>query len=237
MKKFTKLAVLSAISTTTALMPLGTAFAEITSISDEITKKMEGMRKEMESYFPSHYSNTRSDSYSTRSVLSKHHPYYSDDRHNRHHVHHQRREHHHHHVERKIHRHVERKTTTHRHIHEHRVTRDNSGDTLAAGVLGLAAGAILGNVLKKPEQPQVVYQQVPQSQRVYQQVPQVVYQQIPQNQVIYEVQSTTTYQQLQQPWTHGWLQYCKKRYRSFNPQTGTFRGYDGLDHFCYAPVK
>ncbi|MET3559691.1 hypothetical protein ABID39_000368 [Bartonella japonica] len=209
MKKFTKLAVLSAISIETVLTPLSTAFADTMFISDEITKKIAGMRKKMESQFPSHHSNIRSDSYSTHSILSKHHPYYSDGNHNRGHVHHQRREHHHHHVEHKVHRYVQ----------EHRETRNNSGDTLAAGILGLAAAAILVNVFKKREQPQVVYQQIPKDQ------------------VIYEVQSTTTYQQLQKPWTHGWLQYCKKRYRSFNPQTGTFRGYDGLDHFCYAPVK
>ncbi|ENR10356.1 hypothetical protein C068_01349 [Brucella sp. UK38/05] len=32
----------------------------------------------------------------------------------------------------------------------------------------------------------------------------------------------------------GWYQYCSGRYRSFNPKTGTYRGYDGRDHFCTA---
>ena len=35
-----------------------------------------------------------------------------------------------------------------------------------------------------------------------------------------------------EPWSRAWLDACKARYRSFNPETGTFRGYDGLDHFC-----
>ena len=35
-----------------------------------------------------------------------------------------------------------------------------------------------------------------------------------------------------QPWTAGWREWCGNNYRSFNAQTGTFRGYDGLDHFC-----
>lgn len=35
-----------------------------------------------------------------------------------------------------------------------------------------------------------------------------------------------------EPWSRAWLDACKSRYRSFNPETGTFRGYDGLDHFC-----
>ncbi|WP_375609907.1 BA14K family protein, partial [Bartonella sp. AC53GZZY] len=25
--------------------------------------------------------------------------------------------------------------------------------------------------------------------------------------------------------------------RSFNPKTGTFRGSDGLNHVCYAPIN
>ena len=35
-----------------------------------------------------------------------------------------------------------------------------------------------------------------------------------------------------EPWTPGWREWCENRYRSFNASTGTFRGYDGLDHFC-----
>ncbi|HMF66086.1 MAG TPA: BA14K family protein, partial [Phyllobacterium sp.] len=35
-----------------------------------------------------------------------------------------------------------------------------------------------------------------------------------------------------QPWSPGWYRYCANRYRSFNPETGTFRGYDGRDYFC-----
>ena len=37
-----------------------------------------------------------------------------------------------------------------------------------------------------------------------------------------------------EPWTDAWYRYCTQRYRSFNPNTGTFRGYDGIDHFCVA---
>ena len=35
-----------------------------------------------------------------------------------------------------------------------------------------------------------------------------------------------------EPWTPGWEEWCTNRYRSFNINTGTYRGYDGLDHFC-----
>ncbi|MDR6757747.1 hypothetical protein J2Y48_003044 [Mycoplana sp. BE70] len=37
-----------------------------------------------------------------------------------------------------------------------------------------------------------------------------------------------------EPWSAGWYRYCGDTYRSFNPNTGTFRGYDGLEHFCVA---
>ena len=37
-----------------------------------------------------------------------------------------------------------------------------------------------------------------------------------------------------QPRTQAWYDYCARTYRSFNPQTGTYRGYDGRDHPCVA---
>ncbi|WP_208431740.1 BA14K family protein [Bartonella schoenbuchensis] len=122
--------------------------------------------------------------------------------------------------------------TTQNHVHQYHVNRpNNTNDALAAGVLGLATGAILGNVLTKPAQPQIIYQApYPQNQ--------VIYQEIPQPQVVYQVHPPVTYHPAyQQPWTSQWLQYCTKKYRSFNPRTGTFRGYDGLDHFCHAPLQ
>nr|WP_255561389.1 BA14K family protein [Pseudohoeflea sp. DP4N28-3] len=35
-----------------------------------------------------------------------------------------------------------------------------------------------------------------------------------------------------EPWSPSWYRYCDNKYRSFNPNTGTYRGYDGRDHFC-----
>ena len=34
------------------------------------------------------------------------------------------------------------------------------------------------------------------------------------------------------PWTGEWYNYCSSKYRSFNPRTGYFLGYDGDYHFC-----
>jgi hypothetical protein len=30
----------------------------------------------------------------------------------------------------------------------------------------------------------------------------------------------------------GWIAYCARQYRSFDPYTGTYLGYDGLRHYC-----
>jgi uncharacterized protein YcfJ len=37
-----------------------------------------------------------------------------------------------------------------------------------------------------------------------------------------------------EPWTDEWFDYCSRKYRSFNPRTGTFTGYDGVKYFCQA---
>jgi len=34
------------------------------------------------------------------------------------------------------------------------------------------------------------------------------------------------------PWTREWYHACRSRYRSFDPRSGTFLGYDGHRHFC-----
>ncbi|MEI2383725.1 BA14K family protein [Breoghania sp. JC706] len=35
-------------------------------------------------------------------------------------------------------------------------------------------------------------------------------------------------------WSAQWYRYCENRYRSFNPRTGYYLGYDGEYHFCRA---
>lgn len=34
------------------------------------------------------------------------------------------------------------------------------------------------------------------------------------------------------PWSPQWYSYCQDRYRTFQPHSGTFTGYDGQQHFC-----
>ena len=100
--------------------------------------------------------------------------------------------------------------------------RDRSGDAVAAGVIGLAAGALIGSALSQPQptyiQPAPVYAPPPP--------PPAYYPAPPARSVQYRVGY--------EPWSRGWYQYCSDRYRSFNANTGTYRGYDGRDHFCSA---
>jgi hypothetical protein len=92
-----------------------------------------------------------------------------------------------------------------RHRHHH-------GDALAAGIFGFAAGAILSGALS---QPRYYYEPAP----IYA-APPVTYGPGP------------VYYEQPEPWTEEWYAYCSSRYRSFDPQSGYFLGYDGLYHFC-----
>lgn len=93
------------------------------------------------------------------------------------------------------------------------------GNAIAAGVIGLAAGAIMGSALSRPSPPWVIYQ-VPPPPPYYPPPP--------------PPRPYPVYSHLA-PWSPGWYDYCASRFRSFNPRTGTFRGYDGRQYFCIAP--
>jgi hypothetical protein len=100
--------------------------------------------------------------------------------------------------------------------------RDRTGDFIAAGVIGLAAGALIAGAAQA--QPRVYYEYAPEP--VYQPRPRYVYERP--RQVYYE--QYVTYE----PWTREWYRYCSNRYRSFDPSSGTFMGYDGVRRFCEA---
>ncbi|WP_330167319.1 BA14K family protein [Bartonella grahamii] len=210
MKKVIKFAVLSAMSTVTVLMPVDATLADMAwDHSNYVTRKIDNTMSDINKRIDDtmRNMNRRADfssrNFSSYSSHSKHHPSF-DKPHPHHHVNHRRTKYHHHHVEHNTYNYVERKTTKRSNIHI-----NNSGDALAMGILGLATGTILGTILKKPEQPQVVYQ----------------------------VHQTVGYEPLQQSLESDWLNYCKKKYRSFNPKTGTFRDRNGLEHICYAPIN
>ncbi len=96
--------------------------------------------------------------------------------------------------------------------HHHR--HDATGDLVAAGVLGLAIGIIAATTIQgssTPVYPDTTY---------YPPAP--------------HGGASVGYGGHIEPWTRDWYRYCSTRYRSFDPQRGTFRGYDGYDHFCVA---
>ena len=99
--------------------------------------------------------------------------------------------------------------------------RDNNGrDAVIGGALGLATGVIIGGALAS--QPRYSEPRYVEPDYYPEPEPRVIYRRQP----VY----TPSYE----PWTQSWFDYCSQRYRSFNPRTGTFVGYDGLEHFCVA---
>ncbi|MDJ0612774.1 MAG: BA14K family protein [Rhizobiaceae bacterium] len=133
--------------------------------------------------------------------------------------------------------------------HQHtRVERRNKkGELIAAGIIGLAVGAIIASESSKRKQRshQPTYYNQPPRQNIPngyyydpsglngsgytnggRHVPLDDYNNGGPNVITFNEPRTL------EPWTPGWREWCQNRYRSFNPSTGTFRGYDGLDHFC-----
>ena len=93
-----------------------------------------------------------------------------------------------------------------RHHRSHRYN-DNS-DAIALGIIGLGAAAIIGGAIANSNNPRVIYR-TPSAPRAV---------------------SGGKYE----PWSRSWYRYCSNKFRSFNASTGTYRGYDGRDHFCVA---
>lgn len=90
----------------------------------------------------------------------------------------------------------------------------DGGDALLGGVVGFAAGTLFGNATARPRYyaPAPVYVAPPPP-------PAVVYQPVP----VYYAPA---------PWTPEWYAYCGRKFGSFDPQSGTYLGYDGYRHMC-----
>lgn len=95
--------------------------------------------------------------------------------------------------------------------------RDNS-DAVLLGIIGLGVGAAIGGAIANSHNsPRVIHRPAPRVRDYYPDQPRAV-------------RSGGSFE----PWTQSWLRYCTNKYRSFNASTGTYRGYDGRDHFCVA---
>lgn len=106
----------------------------------------------------------------------------------------------------------------HRPHHKRKKNNDNVGAAVAAGIIGLAAGAILLGATSRPSYagppPGPAY---PPRGPAYPPAPYPGH-----------VSGPIGYQ----PWSPAWYQYCSSKYRSFNPATGTFTTYRGEQRFC-----
>lgn len=121
--------------------------------------------------------------------------------------------------------------------------RGSSSDAIAAGIIGFAIGAIIADQASRPRtvyvEPQPVYRQplpvYTQQQPIYRE-PVVNDYNDYNNYNSYDEPNVIRYEDTvgasYEPWTPAWANWCDNKYRSFNARTGTFRGYDGLDHFC-----
>ncbi|MDZ7822725.1 MAG: BA14K family protein [Ahrensia sp.] len=119
-----------------------------------------------------------------------------------------------------------------RHRESGRVISRN--DAAGIAVLGIIGGAIIGSAIANQNrnqydhQPQYVRPRpAPQPRYGHNEFP-------PAPERGYVAPRVVTYGGSLEPWSRGWYNYCEDRYRSFNPQKGTYRGYDGRDHFCVA---
>lgn len=98
--------------------------------------------------------------------------------------------------------------------HVYRNHRNNDG--IALGIIGLGVGAIIGGAIANSHNnPPVVHRPAPNIRQ-------------------YDRPRVVNGGGSFEPWTKSWFRYCSNKYRSFNASTGTFRGYDGRDHFCVA---
>jgi hypothetical protein len=108
-----------------------------------------------------------------------------------------------------------------------RHNHSRNGDLVAAGVLGLAIGALIVGAATASQRDQ--YEPVPvYREPVPRPHPDRGYL-IERPQVVYNDPYVGA-----EPWTRDWFDYCASRYRSFDPRSGTYVGYDGQRHFCEA---
>lgn len=108
----------------------------------------------------------------------------------------------------------------------YRHDRHRGGDAAALGALGLATGLIVGGALANNQPRGRVYIDPPYDDGYYEE--RRVYRRPPPPPI------RRVYQGSLEPWTGPWYRYCSQRYRSFDPGSGTFVGYDGRSYFCTA---
>ena len=94
----------------------------------------------------------------------------------------------------------------------------DNDDAIIAGAAGFAVGTLFGNAISRPHYvpPRAYY--APRAHYAPRYAPRAVH------------VAPVTYKPA--PWTPAWYSYCAQKYRSFDPRSGTFMGYDGHRHMC-----
>lgn len=112
---------------------------------------------------------------------------------------------------------------------ERRSKRHKRRRNAALGIAGVTLGAIILNEIARSNRNNYQQPQVYQAPRpTLKSQPAPSYNNPANDDYVVQLESSHS----PEPWTHAWKQACKKKYRSFNVKKGTFRGYDGRDHFC-----
>ncbi|MCX8996558.1 BA14K family protein [Rhizobiaceae bacterium BDR2-2] len=124
-----------------------------------------------------------------------------------------------------------------RHGHPPVERRHDRGEAAALGVIGLATGLIVGSAIANGRQNDApVYDAYPVDPYRHAPPPPAYYDAdrdyYPETPRRYNAQASRV--QALEPWSRGWYDYCADRYRSFDPSSGTYVGYDGNRHFCTA---
>ncbi len=113
-------------------------------------------------------------------------------------------------------------------------------DAVALGLFGLAAGVIAGSVIaSQPRGPRYVEPDYVEPRRYVEPEYEPDYRSGPRPIYSYDNDyppppSRATYGAGAEAWSPEWYRYCQARYRSFDPRTGTFIGFDNRRHFCTA---
>ncbi len=127
----------------------------------------------------------------------------------------------------------DRKKWKHHKKHTTQHEKSLSGADIAAiGILGIGAGIVASAIIADQNAPQNFESDFPEPPRSYRSDHRRSYGDEDRGTYRRSDNRQMVYSDYAEPWTKPWYRYCSDRYRSFNPRTGTYRGYDGQEHFC-----
>ncbi|WP_222344415.1 BA14K family protein [Rhizobium leguminosarum] len=110
-----------------------------------------------------------------------------------------------------------------------------NNDAWVGGAVGLATGLIVGSAIANANNGPV-YEERRYIDPAYESdyyEPAPVYR-APRRVYVDQPQYYAPVRTAVEPWSPQWQRYCSYRYRSFDPRSGTYIGYDGRSHFCTA---